>query len=92
MTKTELIDAIALRNDIKLNASEKIVNAFFEILTNHFLKGHHVELRKFGSFHFHHYKAYLARNPKTGENFMNPEKKSYRWKTSKFLLERINYL
>jgi integration host factor subunit beta len=44
-----------------------MVSIFFEVLTEGILAGERVELRGFGSFVVKDYKAYLGRNPRSGE-------------------------
>ena len=53
-------------------------------------KGDNVELRNFGTWSTHIQKARLSRNPKTGEKFETPKKKTIHFKMSKKLFQKIN--
>ena len=67
MNKLELIGI--LRDEAQITKSEAaaVVDLFFNEMANALAKGDRVEIRGLCSFYVKKYKAYAARNPKTGE-------------------------
>ena len=90
MNKSELIEELANRSDLNLKASEKVVSLIIENMKQALLDEERIELRGFGSFHIEYYKAYIGRNPKTGESIQVKEKRLPFFKVGKDLKERIN--
>jgi integration host factor subunit beta len=67
MTKSELIQRLADRNPhLFLRDIEKIVETFFNEITETLAQGNRVELRGFGAFSVKHREARIGRNPRTG--------------------------
>lgn len=91
MTKSELIEQLSL-NNVQLNKreSELIVNTIFDSIGGELMQGGRVEIRGFGSFTIRSRDAREARNPKSGDVVMIPEKKTPFFKTGKELRERVN--
>lgn len=89
MTKSELIEELATKNDIPVKNAEEIVNTIFESLANALKSGDRIEIRGFGSFVVNRYKSYTGRNPKTGEAINVKEKKLPFFKVGKDLKERV---
>ena len=90
MNKSELIEELANRSDIKLKVSETIVNVIIDSMKQALLDEERIELRGFGSFHVEYYKGYIGRNPKTGESIEVDRKRLPFFKVGKDLKERIN--
>ena len=90
MTKGELIENIAHSRDMNLKRAEAIVNTIFDTITHALVDGDRVEIRGFGSFEVRSYKAYVGRNPKTGDEVSVAAKKAPFFKTGKELRERVN--
>lgn len=90
MNKSDLIEELADRSDIKLKVSETIVNVIVESMKKALLDEERIELRGFGSFHIEYYKGYTGRNPKTGESIKVNRKRLPFFKVGKDLKERIN--
>ncbi|MCD6292583.1 MAG: integration host factor subunit beta [Deltaproteobacteria bacterium] len=90
MNKSELIEELANRSDLNLKVSETIVNMVVDNMKKSLLDEERIELRGFGSFHIEYYKAYIGRNPKTGESIKVNEKRLPFFKVGKDLKERIN--
>jgi integration host factor subunit beta len=68
----------------------KIVNVFFDTLTEAISKGERVELRGFGVFDVKVREARIARNPKNGEAVAVPAKKVPFFRMGKDMKDRIN--
>jgi integration host factor subunit beta len=79
MTKSELIDALALRR-------ADLTKARAEALQ----RGEGIEIRGFGSFTVRPYKSYSGRNPRTGQPVDVPAKRLPFFKVGKELKEIVN--
>jgi len=91
MTKSELIQRLADRNPhLFLRDIEKIVDTFFDEVTDALAKGDRVELRGFGAFSVKHREARTGRNPRTGETVEVEAKRLPFFKTGKALREKLN--
>lgn len=90
MNKSELVEALANEKNLTFKKSEEIVNIIFDSLSSELMRGGRIEIRGFGSFVVKDYKAYMGRNPKTGEVIqVNPKKLPF-FKVGKELRERVN--
>ena len=91
MTKSELIEQLSINNEqLNKRESELIVNTIFDSIGGELMQGGRVEIRGFGSFTIRSRDAREARNPKSGDVVMIPEKKTPFFKTGKDLRERVN--
>ena len=68
----------------------KIVNVFFDTISNAIAKGERVELRGFGVFDVKKREARIARNPKNGDVIAVPAKKVPFFRMGKDMKDRIN--
>ena len=91
MNKSDLILKI-LESDPNLfkKDASKIVDVFFDTISEAISKGERVELRGFGVFDVKVREARIARNPKNGEAVAVPEKKVPFFRMGKDMKERIN--
>ena len=91
MNKMELIDV--LRNEAQITKLEAaaVVDLFFNEMANALSGSDRVEIRGLCSFYVKKYKAYAARNPKTGEPTKVKGKKLPFFKCGKELKERMDY-
>ena len=91
MTKSELIARIAESNpNLFLRDVERIVDTFFNSITQALVDGKRVELRGFGAFSVKHREARVGRNPRTGQSVSVDAKNLPFFKTGKALRERLN--
>ncbi len=91
MTKSEKILRLAeLNPNLYHRDIERIVNCFFDTITDALAEGKRVELRGFGAFSVRHRDARQGRNPRTGESVDVNEKKVPFFKMGKSMLERLN--
>lgn len=67
MTKSDLINALAKKNNLTDKQATDIVNLLFDGFTNELKNGGRIEVRGFGSFTVREYGTYKGRNPKTGD-------------------------
>lgn len=90
MTKSELVDAVARRQDLPRQTAERVVNVLFDTIRDAMLRGDRVEIRGFGSFKARHYQGYTGRNPRTGSPIFVSPKVLPVFKVGKDLRIRVN--
>jgi len=90
MNRSDLINAIKEKSNITRKEAEKVVDTFFDAITETLAKGERVEIRGFGSFTVKTYKPYVGRNPKTGTQIQVPAKKLPFFKVGKELKEMVD--
>ena len=90
MNKLEII--AALKNEANISKSEaaKVVQLFFDQMSEAMAKGSRVEIRGLCSFFVKEYKSYTGRNPKTGESVGLAGKYVPHFKPGKELRDRVN--
>jgi integration host factor subunit beta len=90
MVKSELVQILKDRVELSKAQAEKIVDIFFESITDTLSRGDRVEIRGFGSFSVNSYKPYVGRNPKTGAQINVPPKKLPFFKVGKQLKKSVD--
>ena len=90
MNKSELVEALSERENLTYKKAEQIVNLVFDSMAEALIENDRIEIRGFGSFMVKDYKAYMGRNPKTGEVIEVKPKKLPFFKVGKELRERVN--
>jgi len=91
LNKSDLVLKI-LESDSNLfkKDASKIVNVFFDTISEAISRGERVELRGFGVFDVKVREARIARNPKNGEAVAVPAKKVPFFRMGKDMKDRIN--
>ena len=90
MNKLELVEALKKSNGLSKSESSKVVDLFFNEMSNALAAGDRVEIRGFCSFFVKEYGSYTGRNPKTGEKVSIAPKKLPFFKPGKELKERVD--
>lgn len=91
MIRSELVQALAKDNpDLRVDEVEKVVDIFFDEVSNRLADGGRVELRGFGAFSTRARDARTGRNPRTGEAVPVPAKQVPYFKPGKEMRERLN--
>ncbi|MGD9369765.1 MAG: HU family DNA-binding protein [Desulfobacteraceae bacterium] len=90
MNKADLVNALKNQNGFTRQQAEKIVDIFFNTMSEALSKGERVEIRGFGSIFVKDYKPYTGRNPKTGEPVLVKPKKLPFFRCGKELKERVD--
>lgn len=90
MNKLELISALKDHTEISKTEAAKVVQIFFDTMTEAMARGERVEIRGLCSFYVKNYKSYTGRNPKTGEKVIIRPKKLPFFKSGKELKERVD--
>jgi integration host factor subunit beta len=91
MNIPDLIKELRNKADLTKSEAKKVVDLFFDEISNALANGDRVEIRGFCSFYVKHYKAYTGRNPKTGEQARVKAKKLPFFKCGNELKERVDY-
>jgi len=75
MTKSDLITALAAKENLAEKTATDIIELLFDGFTETLKNGDKIEIRGFGSFSVREYESYMGRNPKTGTNIdVKPKK------------------
>ena len=91
MIRSELLEKLAEENpELKPDEIEKIVDLFFNQISQKLAEGGRVELRGFGAFSTRQRKPRIGRNPRTGESVEVPAKRVPYFKPGKEIRERLN--
>ena len=91
MNKAGLVAELAKRMELPKNESRKVVDLFFDTLTDGIASDDRVEVRGLCTFKVKQYKGYKSRNPRTGEPIVAKPKKLPCFKCGKELKERVDY-
>ena len=75
MNKIELVEALKQEAELTKNEAKKVVDLFFDEMSDALAKEDRVEIRGLCSFYVKQYNAYTGRNPKTGESVQIRPKK-----------------
>jgi len=90
MNKLDLIEALKKEVGVTKIEARKIVDLFFDEMSNALVAGDRVEIRGLCSFYVKQYKAYAGRNPRTGEPAQVESKKLPFFKCGQELKERVD--
>ena len=89
MTKSELINIVAVRADIPKTKAALAVNAVFDSIEETVANGDKVSLPGFGTFERKHKEARTMRNPQTGESMVSEAKNVPAFKAGTGFKERV---
>jgi integration host factor subunit beta len=91
MIRSELLQALSRENpELRAEEIERVVDIFFDEISEKLAKGGRVELRGFGAFSTRERDARQGRNPRTGETVSVPGKKVPYFKPGKEIRQRLN--
>ncbi len=91
MTKSELIDRIAFKQDqLQARDVDFAVKSILEMMSEQLARGQRIEIRGFGSFSLHYRAPRVGRNPKTGDSVKLNGKYVPHFKPGKELRSRVN--
>ncbi|MGA7742861.1 MAG: HU family DNA-binding protein [Polyangia bacterium] len=90
MTRTDLIERISEKGQMKRDRAELLLDAVFDCLKQSMRRGERIELRGFGTFQVRSYKAYTGRNPRTGQIVEVKPKRLPHFKVSRELAGRVS--
>ncbi len=90
MTKNEMVVCIAKATNFKQTDIKRVVQMTLDGIIDVLATEGRIELRNFGVFAVKRRKARKARNPRTGEAVMVPEKNVVTFKPGRLMQERIH--
>ena len=90
MNKLDLVKTLGRKAELTKSEARKVVDLFFDEMSNALANGDRVEIRGFCSFYVKKYEAYAGRNPKTGEPTQVESKKLPFFKVGKELKDRVD--
>lgn len=91
MTKSELIDRLALRfPQLVAKDADLAVKMILDSMASALANGDRIEIRGFGSFALNYRPPRVGRNPKSGDKVNVPEKYVPHFKSGKELRERVD--
>jgi len=90
MNKLELINALKNEAEITKMEAAKVIDLFFDNMSDALAQNDRVEIRGLCSFFVKQYRSYSGRNPKTGEKVKIKPKKLPFFKCGKELKERVD--
>ena len=90
MNKLELISALKNEANISKSDAAKVIQLFFDSISEALSHGDRVEIRGLCSFFVKEYKSYIGRNPKSGERVTISPKRLPFFKCGKELKERVD--
>ncbi|MBO5909433.1 MAG: HU family DNA-binding protein [Clostridia bacterium] len=90
MNKTQLIEAVAAKADIKKKDAEAAVNAFTAAIAEALKAGEKVQLVGFGTFEVKERAAREGRNPQTGEKITIKASKAPAFTAGKAFKDSVN--
>ncbi len=90
MTKSELIEAVALKCQTPRRNIEHVITAAIDIITDELAQGGKVLFIGFGTFEVHDRAEHNARNPRTGEPIKIPAHKIPHFKPGKSLKAAVS--
>jgi nucleoid DNA-binding protein len=92
MTKKDMAKMIAGEFVVPVAAATKIVQQVFDLIVQSLEGEGRIEMRNFGVFEVKTRRARQARNPRTGEQVLVPERVVVAFKSGRQMLERIRQM
>ena len=89
MNKDELVTAVAQQTQLSKKASEEVVSAMVDTITEALTQGDKVTLVGFGTFQVKERAARTGRNPRTGGELNIPAKRTPTFTPGKGLKDRL---
>jgi len=89
MNKSDLINAIAEKADVKKETAKKTLEAFLSTTKEALSKGDRISLVGFGTFSISKRNARVGRNPQTGKEINIPAKKVVKFKAGSDLNDTV---
>ncbi|MCM8785099.1 MAG: integration host factor subunit beta [Candidatus Omnitrophica bacterium] len=88
MVKKDIVERISEETGLNKTIVKTVIEEFLNLIKESFENKERIELRGFGVFYFKKMKSKKARNPKTGEEVIIPERMKIYFKPSKMIRER----
>ena len=92
MTKKDMAKSIAEELGLTAIVVKEVIQKVFDSITETLVEEGRIELRNFGVFEVKKRKPREARNPRTGEAVMVPERRGVRFKPGMEMAEKVEAL
>ena len=89
MTKREIANLVSTELGVTQSLAKQIVQRTFDLMIDSLVQDGRIELRNFGVFEVAKRAARRARNPRTGEQVVVPEKLSVKFVPGKEMEKRV---
>ncbi len=90
MTKSQIVENVAAKTQLKKKDAEAAVNALLETLEEALVKGEKIQIVGFGTFEVKARAARTGRNPQTKETITIPASKHLSFTAGKSIKDAIN--
>ena len=89
MTKADLVSDVVARTGLPRKEVAVVINAFLESMRQAFIEGKRVELRGFGVFALKRRKRRIARNPRTLDEVIIPDRMVLTFRPSRIIQDLL---
>ncbi|MCH1544698.1 MAG: HU family DNA-binding protein [Bacteroidia bacterium] len=89
MTKSEIVNEIAVRTGLEKAAIADTIDNFFVVVKNSMIQGNNIYLRGFGTFELKERKTKVARNIKRNTSLVVPAHYVARFKPAKEFAQQV---
>ncbi len=90
MTKADIVELIAEKTGFTIKDIKVVVEGFIDEVKEALTENKHIEIRGFGTFKVKKHKQRKARNPRTNQEVMVPERRKAFFKVSKEMNKSLN--
>ena len=90
MTKNEFINQTAKKSGYRFQDAAAIIEAALAVASDALITGDALTFRNFGTLKQKIHPARPARNPRTGEEFHKPERRSVQFVAAEALTKKVN--
>ena len=90
MTRSNLVERLALCSDISKRDADAVVRTVFEAMREALARGDRIEMRDFGAFSIRQRQPREGRNPQSGESVHVAAKKALHFKAGRRLVRLVN--
>jgi len=89
ITKRELVQRIAEKTGVQQVSAKEVIQSFLDEIINELASGNRLEFRDFGVFEPKVKAQRVARNPRTGDKVVVPEKVTVKFKVGRLMKKKI---
>jgi len=90
LTKTDIVELIAEKNDFKPTEAKDVLEDLFEIMKSTLASGEDLMISGFGKFQVNEKRPRKGRNPATGDSMVLDKRRVVTFKCAGKLKDRIN--
>ena len=89
VTKRDLVKSIAGKTGMKQGDVQTVVQAFLDGIIDNMADSNRIELRDFGVFEARKRKSRIARNPRTGDSVVVPDRTVPHFKPGRLMRQKV---